>query len=103
MKKYVIVATCCMVLLTSGCATTLVRTGLVNDPSGPVKRGPDLPPVYPSTVIDCLFMADVVVEGEAIYFAFLPLALIDLPVSILTDTLFLPIDLLVFCTGKIIE
>jgi uncharacterized protein YceK len=88
-KKYMIAAACGAMLLASGCATALVRSGEELSLFGDSSSFRDISPVYPSTVLDCGAAVMSVSEGPTI---FLPLSLIDLPFSIVTDTLFFPSD-----------
>lgn len=68
-------------LLLSGCGTLFGRSGIPsfypNELSGP-QRG-----IYPATQLD----------GKFLQSRFLILGLIDLPISLVTDTLMLPVDI----------
>jgi uncharacterized protein YceK len=70
-----------LVLLLSGCGTIFGRTGIPsfypNEFSSPQKG------IYPGTQLD----------GKFLQSHFLLFALIDLPISLVTDTLLLPVDL----------
>jgi uncharacterized protein YceK len=74
-----------LALLCSGCGTVITHTGSGSD-MGYHRDG-----VYRGTVADCgAIMAPFM--GEARLWFFLPLGLVDLPLSLTADTLILPFD-----------
>ena len=82
-----------ILLLQSGCATAMVRSGSERKPS----------PLYPATISDVAYailpfvdlnMSGSSTETDPIRYLLLPGALIDLPISLCTDTLLLPYDIL---------
>ena len=96
-RKLVCVATTAAVLMTSGCATVLVRSPGADDGEH----------VFPATVFDAEMFWEVGVKGEPLFemadrdaksspfarFAYGLGAIIDMPFSIAFDTILLPVDL----------
>lgn len=89
LKKRLAIAAGCVLLMSSGCATFDVRK----------EPRPYQPPLYPAVAWDCEGLEMFTTEGttaEAAWAIFL-FGVCDLPFSLVTDTLCLPLDLVCWC------
>ena len=74
----------------TGCATLCTSGPFISREIG---GSHNLPPVYQATTLDCIWL------GED-QFQFYPALIIDLPISIAFDTVFLPFDSLKYCVKR---